>query len=158
MFAHNDLFSIPWSESNPRTTPDGLANPALAVKVLDEAVTEVKKEYGQIDVAWGTVYRLKSDAIDLPANGGDDFLGAFRVAWGGQDKRIMGGDSYVGVVEFGEKVKASVLLSYGNSSEKGSSHNGDQLKLFSEKKLRTAAFYREDVLKAKVSTEILVAR
>jgi len=158
MFAHKDLFSKPWSESDPRTTPDGLANPALAVKVLDEAVTEVRKEYGQLDVAWGTVYRLKSDAIDLPANGGDDFLGVFRVAWGGQDKRIMGGDSYVGIIEFGDKVSARVLLSYGNSSEKGSPHKGDQLRLFSEKKLRTAAFYKEDVLKAKVSTETLVAR
>jgi len=109
-------------------------------------------------VAWGTVYRLKSDAIDLPANGGDDFLGVFRVAWGGQDKRIMGGDSYVGIIEFGDKVSARVLLSYGNSSEKGSPHKGDQLRLFSEKKLRTAAFYKEDVLKAKVSTETLVVR
>ena len=158
MFAHKDLFSIPWSESNPRTTPDGLANPALAVKVLDEAVAEVKKEYERVDVAWGTVYRLKSDAIDLPANGAADFLGAFRVAWGGEDKRIMGGDSYVGIVEFGDKVKANVLLSYGNSSEKGSPHKGDQLKLFSEKKLRSASFYKEDVLKAKVSTETLIAR
>ena len=109
-------------------------------------------------MAWGTVYRLKSDAIDLPANGGDDFLGVFRVAWGGQDKRIMGGDSYVGIIEFGDKVSARVLLSYGNSSENGSPHKGDQLRLFSEKKLRTAAFYKEDVLKAKVSTETLVAR
>jgi acyl-homoserine-lactone acylase len=111
-----------------------------------------------MDVAWGDVYRLKSDAIDLPANGGADFLGAFRVAWGGQDKSIMGGDSYVGVIEFGDKVKASVALSYGNSSEKGSPHKGDQLKLFSEKKLRAAAFYKGDVLKAKVSTETLKAR
>jgi acyl-homoserine-lactone acylase len=158
MFAHKDMFSTQWSQNNPRTTPDGLADPALAVKVLDEAVAEVKKEYGRIDVAWGEVYRLKSGSVDLPANGGDDFLGAFRVVFSGRDKQIIGGDSYVGIVEFGDKVKASVLVSYGNSSEKGSPHKGDQLKLFSEKKLRSAAFYKEDVAKVKVSTETLISR
>lgn len=155
LFDRPDVFAKQWSESDPRFTPDGLANPELAVKALDKAADELKQEYGRLDVAWGDVYRLKMDAIDMPANGGDDFLGAFRVAWGGRDKRIMGGDSYVGIIEFGDKVKASVLLSYGNSSEKGSPHKGDQLTLFSEKKLRPALFYREDVLKAKVSTETL---
>jgi acyl-homoserine-lactone acylase len=92
--------------------------------------------------------------INLPANGADDFFGVFRVSWG-RDGYIMGGDSWVGIIEFGDRIKANVLLSYGNSSQAGSPHRGDQLKLFSEKKLRPAAFYKEDVMKAKVSMEIL---
>ena len=158
LFNYKDIFSKPWSENDPRATPDGLANPQLAVTVLDQAAAEIKKEYGRLDVAWGEVYRLKMDSIDLPANGGDDFLGAFRVVFAAEDRRIIGGDSYVGIIEFGDKVKASVLLSYGNSSVSGSPNKGDQLKLFSEKKLRKAAFYKEDVLKAKVSTETLIAK
>jgi len=49
------------------------------------------------------------------------------------------------VIEFGEAVKANVLLSYGNSTQADSPHNGDQLELFSKKKLRDAWFTAEDV-------------
>lgn len=63
------------------------------------------------------------------------------MAWSGQEGNLMGGDGWVGIIEFGDRVKANVLLSYGNSSQKGSPNRGDQLKLFSKKKLRQAAFY-----------------
>ena len=58
--------------------------------------------------------------------------------------------------EFGEKVSAKVLLSYGNSSRPGSENNGDQLKLFSDQQMRIASLYEEDVLKNKQSMEVLV--
>jgi acyl-homoserine-lactone acylase len=86
-------------------------------------------------------------------------VGAFRVAWPGDKENnitnIGGGDSWVGVIEFGEKVKARVLLSYGNSTQDDNPHKGDQLKLFSEKKLRDAHFYLKDVEANKVSREVL---
>jgi acyl-homoserine-lactone acylase len=65
------------------------------------------------------------------------------------------GDSYVAVIEFGKKVKAQVLLSYGNASNPDSKHFGDQLQLLSEKKLRTALLTREDILKNIEKREIL---
>jgi acyl-homoserine-lactone acylase len=154
MFQAGELFAVQWSEKEPRSTPDGLSDPAGAVKVLEDAAAEVKKEHGRLDVPWGEVMRLKMNDINLPANGADDFFGVFRVSWG-RDGNIMGGDSWVGIIEFGDRIKANVLLSYGNSSQTGSPHRGDQLKLFSEKKLRPAAFYKEDVIKAKVSVETL---
>ena len=71
-------------------------------------------------------------------------MGVFRVAWpGGADDDHMyvgGGDSWVGVIEFGDEVKAKVLLSYGNATQKNSPHNGDQLELFSKKEMRDAWF------------------
>ena len=60
-------------------------------------------------------------------------------------RQIDGGDSWVAIIEFGEKVKAKVLLSYGNSTQEGSPHKGDQLELFSKKELRDALFYRTDL-------------
>jgi len=44
------------------------------------------------------------------------------------------------------KIKANILLSYGNSTQEGSPNNGDQLQLFSEKKLKPAFFYKQDVM------------
>ena len=142
-------YSKPWSLDEARTSPDGLADPAQAVAKLEEAAQELKEKLGQLDVPWGMVYRLRRGEIDLPGNGAEGSVGIFRVAWpGGQDdgKLIVGGgDSWVSVIEFGDKVKAKVLLSYGNSSQPGSPHNGDQLELFSKNELRDAWFYREDL-------------
>jgi acyl-homoserine-lactone acylase len=51
----------------------------------------------------------------------------------------------VAAVEFSDPVRAEVLLSYGNASQAGSSHRGDQLPLLAEKELRTAWRTREEV-------------
>lgn len=152
-YAAEDFFATPWREQDPRTTPDGLIDPKGAVKALEEAAEEVKREHGRLDVPWGDVYRLKLDSIDLPANGADNIFGIFRVATGGSNQPVAQGDSWVGVIEFGDRIKANVLLSYGNASQSGSPHRGDQLKLFSEKKLRPAAFYRDEVANVMVSKE-----
>lgn len=97
----------------------------------------LKKINVKLDVSWGDAVRLKSGNINLPANGADGSVGAFRVSWPrmGEDRRfqISGGDSWVGVMEFGEKVKAQVLLSYGNATQKGHPNAGDQLRLYAEK-------------------------
>ncbi|MDH3709161.1 MAG: penicillin acylase family protein, partial [Cyclobacteriaceae bacterium] len=94
-----------------------------------------------------------------PGNGAAGNYGVVRVAWprsfeNGQYK-IGGGDSWVSIIEFGEKVKANVLLSYGNSTQEGSKHRGDQLQLFSDKKMRDALYYREDVEKNAQRIEVL---
>lgn len=60
---------------------------------------------------------------------------------------VGGGDSWVSVIEFGDKIKAKALLSYGNSTEKDSPNNGDQLKLYSKNILRDVWFYEEDINK-----------
>ncbi|RLD28888.1 MAG: acylase [Bacteroidetes bacterium] len=142
-------YSEPWSIDKPNTTPDGLANPEKAVQLLEAAVTKLETKYGKLDVPWGDYYRINYNGKNLPANGIDGSLGIFRVAWAGDaDKDHMyvgGGDSWVGVIEFGDKVHAKVLLSYGNSTQKDSPHNGDQLELFSKKELRDAWFTQEEI-------------
>lgn len=138
-------FTTPWQFKTAERSPDGLSDPEKALKLLEESADEVKATYGKLDIAWGDVVRLKYGQYDLPANGGDGWLGIFRVAGSqnaGDGKRnVVGGDSWVSVIEFGDEVKAKVLLSYGNSSDKNSPHYGDQLTLFSEQKLREAKFY-----------------
>ena len=129
------LFAEPWSPDHPRTTPRGLASPRTAVAALAAAVRKVEKQYGAADVAWGKVYRLKMGALDLPGVGGPGTLGIFHVT-NYRHRIAMGGDSFVAVVEFSQPVRARVLLSYGNSSQPGSPHHGDQLRLYASKQLR----------------------
>ena len=64
-------------------------------------------------------------------------------------------DTYAAVTEFGPKVKAMVCLSYGNSSQPGSKHNFDQLKLMSAEKLRPALLDKADIMKNIEENEVL---
>ncbi|MBD2040614.1 acylase [Microcoleus sp. FACHB-672] len=136
----DNLFAKPWSEKSPLTTPDGLADPADAVATLEAVAAKVEATYGALDIAWGEVNRLDSGDVNLPANGAEDFLGAFRALELSPTKdghfEAVGGDSYVAVIEFSQPVKAMALTSYGNATQPNSPHRGDQLKLFAGKQLR----------------------
>ncbi len=153
-------YETAWSADAPVSTPDGLADPARAVRLLEEAAAEVKAGFGSLDIPWGDYYRIRYRDVDLPANGIDGSLGVFRVAWpGGSDEKHMyvgGGDSWVGVIEFGDSPKARVLLSYGNATQEGSPHVGDQLALFSRKELREAWISLEAVRAHAVRTDTLI--
>ncbi|MDY8136601.1 acylase [Aquimarina sp. 2201CG5-10] len=153
-------YKTPWDITHPNTTPDGLSDPKRAVELLEVAASEIETKFGKLDVPWGDYYRINYNGKNLPANGIDGSLGVFRVAWpGGSDDDHMyvgGGDSWVGVIEFGKQVQAKVLLSYGNATQKDSPHNGDQLELFSKKEMRDAWFTEADVNANTKRTEILI--
>jgi acyl-homoserine-lactone acylase len=146
----NKTFSQPWSENSPRTTPDGLADPESAVATLEAVAAKIEKTYGSIDVAWGDVFRLRYGNIDLPANGGADPLGIFRNLYASPQPdgkfKSEAGDSYVAAIEFSNPVRAMALTSYGNATQPGSPHIGDQLNLFAKKKLRPVWRDRSDIL------------
>lgn len=146
------MFEIPWSPRAPLTTPDGLANPTIAVNTLSEVARAVAAAHGSLDVAWGDVHRLRLGDLDLPASGGPGDVGIFRVIdfepVAGEPGRqaATGGDSFVAVVEFGQPVRAAALLTYGNASQAGSPHRTDQLELFARNQLRPVWLARDEVL------------
>jgi len=148
----DSIYKNPWELANPATTPNGLKYPEYAVRKLKQAANEVIKRFGSLDPAWGDFNRFRSGDIDLPGNGAPSTYGSYRAIgyrYDYKDKkfRAVVGDSYVAVTEFGKPVKAMVSLSYGNASQTGSKHIGDQLKLMSEKKLRPAFLTRAEILK-----------
>ncbi len=155
-----EIYAVPWNEQSPVSTPDGLADPEAAVKLLEDVATEMKDQYGRLDIAWGEVNRIDYNGISLPANGAASAVGVFRVAAGGEVENgvqtVYHGDSWVSVIEFGDIPRAKVLLSYGNSTQKDSPHFGDQLRLFSEKKLRDAWRTKEQLAGHITRTEVLV--
>ena len=142
-------FATPWREDAPRATPDGLKDPAEAVRALQAAALELDLARRPLDVAWGEVHRLRLDEVDLPANGGPGDLGIFRVVGYREDddgrEAATGGDSYVALVEFASPVRAQALLVPGNATQLGSPHRTDQLRLFSDKRLRPVWRTREEI-------------
>lgn len=155
------IYKDKWDANNPLATPDGLSDPLKAVKTLEGVASQFKALGVPLDLPWGEFYRINYNGVDLPGNGADGSVGIFRVAWSedgpAADGRmyIDGGDTWQAVIEFGEKVKAKVLMSYGNSTQKDSPHYGDQLELFSKKEMRDCYYYREDVDKHIKTREVL---
>ncbi|MBD2592917.1 acylase [Nostoc spongiaeforme FACHB-130] len=145
----NTVFSTPWNKKSPLTTPDGLANSQSAVKALVDAATKIEQTYGNLNVPWGEVFRLRSGNLDLPANGGDGGKGIFRtVYFAPADNgrfQAFNGDSFVAAVEFSQPVKAKALTSYGNATQPNSPHIGDQLPLFARQELRPVWRTRKEI-------------
>jgi acyl-homoserine-lactone acylase len=143
-------FSTPWRLAAPITTPSGLASPRAAVAALESAAAQVLERHGALDVAWGDVMRLRYAGKDLPADGAPgDPLGVFHVSYYVPDTdgklTISGGDSYYATVEFSRPVRGRVLLAYGNATQPGNPHVGDQLDLFASQRMREAWRTRETV-------------
>lgn len=124
-----------------------------------QTVQDVKQKYGSLDVAWGEVQKLAFGKSMVFSSVGLNETGSFLA---GQyrpmnDKAfvLIVGPSFSTVVEFGERVRARGLLSYGNATQSKYMNEGKQLKMLSEKKLRNILFYPEEVEKATVKTEVL---
>lgn len=85
-------------------------------------------------------------------------LASFGTRKGSGTKRQYGvaGNSFVAVVEFGEKVQAKSMLAGGQSADPNSVHF-DQMQRYADRKFKTVAFYREDVLK-RAEYEIIIRR
>lgn len=143
------LYGEPWNPQKPLDTPRGLADPRAAAAVLGAVAARMRADTGRLDLPWGEGTRLRLNGTDLPASGGPGGLGIFRVLAGPLDPdgrfRVMSGDSFVAAVEFTDPVRAEVLLSYGNASQPGSPHIGDQLELLSQQKLRSAWRTRKEI-------------
>ena len=142
-------FAVPYDLKSPLTTPRGLKDPKKAAAQLDDAAKELREQFGALDVPWGQVMRYQFGGVDLPANGGYGNMGIFRVITFGplhnKTRSQTHGETYIAAVEFGEPMRAKVLMTYGNSSQPGSPHQTDQLPLLAKKELRTAWLTKGEV-------------
>jgi acyl-homoserine-lactone acylase len=134
----------------------------LKIKVLENTVKELERDWGTWQVAWGDINRLQkiqsggelepfSDARkSLPVAGAPGWLGvvnnfyARRVS--GQ-KRYYGvaGTSFVSVVEFGAKVQARSTLVMSQNSDPNSPNYFDQCELYARREFKPAWFTLAEV-------------
>lgn len=139
----------PWSPAEPVDTPRGLADPALAVRLLEVAANTLEREAGTLERRWGDVVRVRRGGLTERGHGHLDPFGVFRVSGFARaaDGRyeMAFGTTYVAAVEFNDPPTAKVLLAYGNSSRPGSPHAGDQLPLFARGQMRDALLTRDAV-------------
>ena len=133
------------------------------LEIFAQSLVDQKNDFGSIETVWGEFNRYQringdinqhfNDALpSIPigmASGEWGALASYGARKGENTKRQYGvsGNSFVAVVEFGDKVQAKSLLAGGQSGNPKSIHFDDQVQRYADRKFKTVAFYREDVLK-----------
>ncbi|MCM4166860.1 Glutaryl-7-aminocephalosporanic-acid acylase [Arenibacter antarcticus] len=131
--------------------------------IFAEVVAQLESDFGTWHMPWGKVNRFQringeirqpfNDSLpSMPigyASGRWGALAAYGTSYDNNTKKIYGtrGNSFVAVVEFGEKVRAKSILAGGQSSDPTSSHFDDQALPYAKAEFKEVAFYKEDVLK-----------
>lgn len=131
------------------------------LRIFSSAVSQLEADFGQSKTPWGEINRFQriSGAIDFPfsddqpsipvgmASGRWGALASFGARGRQETKRIYGasGNSFVAVVEFGDKVIAKTLLAGGQSGDPESPHFDDQMQRYANREFKDVSFYRQDV-------------
>ncbi len=155
--------------------PDGLSDMELMtffgtqspyeerLRIFAEIVELLEKDFDSWNTPWGEINRYQringdiyqpfdDDLASIPvgfASGRWGALAAYGARYDNETKKIYGtrGNSFVAVVEFGNKIKAKSMLAGGQSGDPSSSHFNDQAQRYADKEFKDVAFYKEDVLK-----------
>ena len=138
------------------------SEPSERVQVFTETLQDLTQRYGDWRLPWGEVNRLQRLTGDI-LQPHDDAQASLAVGFGSGRwgalasfgaKRFAGtqkiygasGNSFVAVVEFGDKVRAKSLLAGGQSGDPSSPHFFDQANLYAAGRFKEVAYYRSDVL------------
>lgn len=139
-----------------------------AVTSLKHAVDKLTQDFGDWQTPWGDINRFQRLTGDIVQPFDDSQpstpVGFASSRWGslaafGQrtfngTKKFYGtrGNSFVALVEFGEKVKAKAISAGGESGDPKSPHFDDQIQGYAQGQLRPVYFYRDEVEQVAINT------
>lgn len=133
------------------------------VNAFERAINKLEEDFGTWNTPWGEINRFQRVTNEIQGQFFDELpslpIGYNSSLWGSlaaygsraypNTKKWYGnvGNSFVAVVEFGDKVKAKSLLAGGQSGNPFSPHFVDQAEIYSKGEFKDVHFYREDVKK-----------
>jgi acyl-homoserine lactone acylase PvdQ len=137
------------------------AAPSVLVEALAAACDTLTADFGTWRTPWGTINRYQRLNGDIVQRFDDSKpsipVGFTSSRWGSLasfgartydgTKKMYGttGNSFVAVVEFGDRVRAKAITAGGESGDPASAHFGDQARRYATGDLRDVYFYRPDV-------------
>jgi acyl-homoserine lactone acylase PvdQ len=138
------------------------------LRVFRKVLDQLEEDFGTWNTPWGEVnryQRLNGDVRQpfddaqpsIPigfASGRWGALAAYGARYDNNTKKIYGtrGNSFVAVVEFGEKVKAKSILAGGQSGDPASPHFDDQAQMYADAQFKEVLYYKEDVMMGAAET------
>jgi len=138
----------------------GLAD-SKKLEIFETALNAIEEDFGTWKLPWGEYNRFQRLSGDMDLQYDDDQpsipVGMTTARWGALaafgarsfngTKKIYGyrGNSFVAMVEFGDKVKAKSMLAGGQSGDPQSPHFDDQTQRYADINFKEVAFYKEDV-------------
>jgi acyl-homoserine lactone acylase PvdQ len=140
---------------------DGKADAHVLVEALGAAVDRLTSDFGRWDTPWGEINRFQRLTGDIVHPFDDSKpsipVGFTSARWGSLasfgartfpgTKKMYGttGNSFVAVVEFGDRVRARAITAGGQSGDPASTHFNDQAERYSTGDLREVYFYPEQI-------------
>jgi len=175
LYAYLRSGNIPTMEGNKRISRLGrfdymskTAAPEERLEVFQSALDKLTEDFGSWKTPWGEFNRFQrldgeinqqfdDSQPSIPvgmASGSWGALASYGTRFGKDTKRQYGtsGNSFVAVVEFGDKVKAKSMLAGGQSGDPDSPHFDDQAQRYADGEFKDVAYYRADVEKRAKST------
>jgi acyl-homoserine lactone acylase PvdQ len=131
--------------------------------IFTDVLSQLVLDFGSWQLEWGDVNRYQRLNGDIRqefddaqpsmpvgfASGRWGALAAYGVSYtSSKAKKIYGtrGNSFVAVVEFGEKLKAKSILAGGQSGDTNSVHFNDQAERYIDVNFKDVLYYKDDVL------------
>jgi acyl-homoserine-lactone acylase len=168
--AYYDSGKVPIMTGNKRISRLGrfeymskTSSPEERLEVFQTAIEKLTSDFGSWQTPWGEFNRYQRNNGDIfqefddakpsipvgLASGRLGALASYGTRFGKDTKRQYGtsGNSFVAVVEFGDKVKAKSMLAGGQSGDPNSPHFDDQTQRYADGQFKEVAFYRDDVEK-----------
>ena len=137
------------------------ATPDQMLQALSAASEKLTNDFGSWKTPWGTINRYQRNNGDIVQKFDDaapstpvmftsarwGSLASFGARTYPGTKKMYGtsGNSFVAVVEFGDRVRARAVTAGGESGDPKSAHFGDQATRYATGDLREVYFYRPDV-------------
>jgi acyl-homoserine lactone acylase PvdQ len=135
-----------------------------ALLFLKAVTDDLTKDFGTWQIPWGRINRLQRISAEGAHTEFNDSMPSFAVIAGPnpagsifdyqsfrtpKTKLRYGtkGNTFVAVVDFGDKVVARTILANGQSCDPASPHYTDQSRLYAIGQLKDAFIYKADVLK-----------
>ncbi len=128
---------------------------------LTRALDQLEDDWGAWQIPWGEMSRaqrvhssgdrpFRDDLPSHPVAGAPSWAGASFTFWslpvdGLKRRYAVGGNSYVAIVEFGERVRVRSLMPFGQSADSTSPHHQDQLPLYATGYYKQAWLHLDDV-------------
>jgi len=135
--------------------------PAQKLGALSSAVAKLDADFGTWQTPWGEINRFQRLSDDIQTHYDDSApsipvpfvagtwgsLASFAAASGPNTKKRYGssGNSFVAVVEFGDRVRAVAVTAGGESGDVQSPHFNDQATRYATGNLRPVCFYPDEL-------------